>query len=325
MATKEKTEVITELEEHSGNLLNSVKNTKTQMLEFCDGQISSQIDEDTDKQVRMQLASYKRATTNIRKAYIQSINMNDELSTRWNELTQSKKKRVIPHAPTNSQIDLIESKSNHFAQGLNVYKLLLVCFIGCFVGVIIELAWCLVKHGYLESRSGLVYGPFNLLYGAGAVVFTLVLYAFRNRGKLVVFCVSFLTGSAFEYACSWIQETLFDTRSWDYSAMPFDLNGRICVMYSIFWGIIGLFWIKSLYPRVAALILKIPNKIGKIATWTLTVFFIINIIMSSVAVFRWSQRTKGIEPTNIIWEIVDERFPDERMERIYPNMEFKEK
>ena len=292
------------------------------MFEFYDSQISSPINEDTDRQVRAQIASYKRAATNIRKAYIQCINMNDELSTRWNELTQSQKRRLIPAAPANAVVDLTESKSNHFAQGLNLYKLLLICFIGCFFGVIIELAWCLLKHGYLESRSGLVYGPFNLLYGAGAVVFTLVLYIFRNRSKLLVFFVSFLTGSVFEYACSWIQETLFDTHSWDYSEMPFNLNGRICVMYSVFWGIIGLLWIKNLYPRLVALILKIPNKVGKIATWVLTVFFIINTVMSSVAVFRWSQRTKGIEPTNIVWEIVDEQFPDERMERIYPNMKF---
>ena len=117
---------------------------------------------------------------------------------------------------------------------------------------------------------------------------------------------------------------MFGTRSWDYSNMPFNINGRICLLYSIFWGILGVFWIKTLYPRLSRLILKIPNKIGKIVTWIVTVFMAINIAVSGIAVMRWGQRVRGTEPSNEFWEFIDERFPDERMERIYANMDFGE-
>ena len=127
-----------------------------------------------------------------------------------------------------------------------------------------------------------------------------------------------------EYGCSWVQELMFGTRSWDYSNMPFNINGRICLLYSVFWGILGVFWIKTLYPRISRLILKIPNKIGKIVTWVITVFMVINIAVSGVAVMRWGQRVRGAEPSNEFWEFIDERFPDERMERIYANMDFGE-
>ena len=93
----------------------------------------------------------------------------------------------------------------------------LICFSGSFAGVIVELLWCLLRNGYLESRSGLVYGPFNLLYGAGATALTLALYRFRNRNSWISFLGGFLVGSAVEYACSWGQEMIFGSCSWDYS------------------------------------------------------------------------------------------------------------
>ena len=59
-----------------------------------------------------------------------------------------------------------ESKSGaSFAEGLNFYKLFWVFFIGSFLGVVIEVLFCLATQHRLESRTGLVYGPFNLVYG----------------------------------------------------------------------------------------------------------------------------------------------------------------
>lgn len=180
---------------------------------------------------------------------------------------------------------------------MNIYKILLVCFIGSFAGVVVELLWCLLTNGYLESRSGLVYGPFNLLYGVGAVALSLCLYKFRNRGSWISFIGGFFVGSIVEYVCSWGQELLFGSRSWDYSYMPFNINGRICLLYSVFWGILGVIWIKKIYPRMAKAILKIPNNIGKIVTWILVVFFVFNGFMSAVSMFRY---VLGISPSEYI-------------------------
>ena len=129
-------------------------------------------------------------------------------------------------------------------------------------------------------------------------------------------------GSVVEYVCSWGQEALFGSRSWDYSNIPFNLNGRICLLYSVFWGVLGVLWIKDLYPRMAKWILKIPNRAGKILTWCLVAFLAVNAAVTCVAVARWSQRVQGKEAGNSFWSFVDERFPDERMERIFANMEF---
>lgn len=151
---------------------------------------------------------------------------------------------------------------------------------------------------------------------------TLLLYRYRNRSAAISFVGGTVIGSVIEYLLSWGQETLFGSTSWDYSEVPFNINGRICLLYSVFWGVLGVMWIKSIYPRVAKIILKIPNKAGKIITWALTVFMIFNAAISLFAVWRWSERVHNVPASTAADEFFDKRFPDSRMERIFANMEF---
>lgn len=253
----------------------------------------------------------------------------DEVETRLKETEQydrrkKKKVRILPPAPTNAQIDYREKQEAHFAQGMTFYKLFWVFFIGCFAGVVLETIYCLIQRGHYESRVGLIYGPFNLVYGIGALCLSGALYQFRNRGRVFSFVGGFVVGSVVEYACSWFQEVCFGSTSWDYSNMPYNLNGRICLLYSIFWGILGIFWIKDIYPRMAKWILKIPNKVGKPLTWVLLVFMVFNSVMTLFTSLRWTARREGIEPRNAFEAYLDEHYPDERMQKIFTNAEFTE-
>ena len=253
----------------------------------------------------------------------------DEIETRLKETEQydrrkKKKVRILPPAPTNAQIDYREKQEAHFAQGMTFYKLFWVFFIGCFAGVVLETIYCLIQRGHYESRVGLIYGPFNLVYGIGALCLSGALYQFRNRGRVFSFVGGFVVGSVVEYACSWFQEVCFGSTSWDYSNMPYNLNGRICLLYSIFWGILGIFWIKDIYPRMAKWILKIPNKVGKPLTWVLLVFMVFNSVMTLFTSLRWTARREGIEPRNAFEAYLDEHYPDERMQKIFAHAEFTE-
>ena len=253
----------------------------------------------------------------------------DEVETRLKETEQydrrkKKKVRILPPAPTNAQIDYREKQEAHFAQGMTFYKLFWVFFIGCFAGVVLETIYCLIQRGHYESRVGLIYGPFNLVYGIGALCLSGALYQFRNRGRVFSFVGGFVVGSVVEYACSWFQEVCFGSTSWDYSNMPYNLNGRICLLYSIFWGILGIFWIKDIYPRMAKWIWKIPNKVGKPLTWVLLVFMVFNSVMTLFTSLRWTARREGIEPRNAFEAYLDEHYPDERMQKIFANAEFTE-
>ena len=313
-------EEMLEIEKESLHLAEVTNTTKAQMTEIYTKMLDSDFDE---KVIQNKYNSLKRTTANLTKALSQTYAMGDELNARWNDICKQRKKyKLISGRPANATIDYKESTSSYFAKGLNIYKLLLICFVGSFAGVLVEMLWCLITNGYIESRSGLVYGPFNLLYGVGAVALSVCLYKFRNRGAWISFLGGMIVGSVVEYICSLGQEIIFGSRSWDYSHMPFNINGRICLLYSVFWGFLGVLWIKNIYPRMAKLILKIPNKIGKTVTWLLVVFFALNVAASCVSMYRWSQRIEGVPPSNSFWEFVDRSFPNERMEKVYANMEF---
>lgn len=315
-------DIVSEPEQDSQRLLDSLNSTEQEMQALYQEIALEDAPERLEEEVQAKLRTVKRTSNNLFKAYYQCISISDELNARWQDLTKGRKRKFIPTAPANSLIDLEEQKAHHFAQGLSIYKLMLICFIGCFAGVVIETFWCLLTRGHIESRAGLVYGPFNFVYGFGALALSLALYHFRNKGKWLSFLGGFFVGSVVEYICSWSQEIFFGSRSWDYSEMPFNINGRICLLYSVFWGILGVLWIKTIYPWMAKLILKIPNRIGKVLTWALMAFLVVNAAVTLVAMFRWSQRVEMVEPSNSFWTFIDTRFPNERMEQIFPNMEF---
>ena len=209
-----------------------------------------------------------------------------------------------------------------FAHGLNIYKLFWIFFIGCFLGVVIETLWCLLRYRKLESRKGLVWGPFNLVYGFGALVMTVGLLWLRDSRDLFIFAVGTILGGVFEYICSVVQEKVVGTVSWDYRKFPLNLNWRINLLYCFFWGILALLWVRDTYPHLSGLIEKIPNEVGIPLTWIGVVFFIINSIHSALVVYRMNERKSGIYQTSRFWEFIDRHYPDEKVRKIYPNMKF---
>lgn len=287
----------------------------------CEEDMTDDEREGLCSEIREELNLLKKLREKLTRLLLSMNAVIDEFETSLNEAQNAKrkKKKIIP---TNAQIDLNEKKNNHFAQGITIYKLFWVFFIGCFAGVVVEVLWCIIKNGHYESRVGLIYGPFNLVYGLGSLALTACLYNYRNRNKINAFIGGFVVGSVIEYLCSWFQELVFGSTSWDYSDLPFNINGRICLLYSVFWGFLGIAWIKQIYPLMAKWILKIPNKVGKPATWALVVFMVFNTVATGLTVLRWSARVDDKPASNIIEEYIDEHYPDERMEKIFANLEF---
>ena len=134
-------------------------------------------------------------------------------------------------------------------------------------------------------------------------------------------CIRDSLGGAFEYFCSWLQETILGTVSWDYSGYPFNLNGRINLLYCLFWGALALVWIKEIYPRLNGFIERNVSKVyGLTLTWILIVFMLANSLVSGAAVLRQAQRYDGIPATSGWQQLMDKQYPDERLAKIYPSM-----
>ena len=214
-----------------------------------------------------------------------------------------------------------ESKEDKpFAYGFCFTKLFYLFVIGSFIGTILETIWAFCVDGHFEMRVGMVYGPFIPVYGGGACFLTAALYKLYKLNDTLVFVISAFVGAGFEYFCSWLQEQMFGTASWDYSDTPFNLDGRTNLMYALIWGFLGLVWVRYLYPWTAKLIEKIPKIAGAIITTFLIVFMAFNGFMSVTATARWTQRTEGVPASNSFEEYLDEKFDNEKMEFLFPGM-----
>ena len=214
-----------------------------------------------------------------------------------------------------------ESKEDKpFAYGFCFTKLFYLFVIGSFIGTILETIWAFCVDGHFEMRVGMVYGPFIPVYGGGACFLTAALYKLYKLNDTLVFVISAFVGASFEYFCSWLQEQMFGTVSWDYSDTPFNLDGRTNLMYALIWGFLGLVWVRYLYPWTSKLIEKIPKRAGAIITTFLIVFMAFNGFMSVTATARWTQRTEGVPASNSFEEYLDEKFDNEKMEFLFPGM-----
>ncbi len=205
-----------------------------------------------------------------------------------------------------------------FAEGCCFYKLLWIFVIGSLLGDLVETVFCRITLGSWMSRSSLVYGPFAIMWGTFGVILTAFLYRHRDKSDRYIFVYGTVVGGAFEYICSVLTELLFGTRFWSYKGIPFNLGGRINLLYCFFWGIASVIWLKILYPRFSDLIEKIPIRIGKIITWILIPFLVADMALSAAALSRYSQRANGIAAANTVEEFLDVHFNDERMKQIYP-------
>lgn len=205
-------------------------------------------------------------------------------------------------------------KKKKIIDGLYQYSMLFL--IGCFLGCIFETILCYFQRGYIESRSGLIYGPFNLVYGFGLLVIVLVLK--RYKKSYSIFLVGALLGGVVEYICSWIQEVFFHTTSWNYSHYFLNFDGRTSAYHMIWWGILALLFMKHLYPSLMKLIKKIKK--GRLAiAIIIIVFFALNSFISAYANCRQYERSKHIKATNAIQVFFDKHYPDERVNKVYPN------
>ena len=104
--------------------------------------------------------------------------------------------------------------------------------------------------------------------------------------------------------------------------MPFNLHGRINLLYSVLWGLFSVAWIRWILPLISLVIIKIPNESIKALTWLVFAFLVVNILISVFAVSRWFLRETGLPAEKNLWKFFDKRFPDERMKILYPSLNF---
>ena len=171
--------------------------------------------------------------------------------------------------------------------GISIWRILAYFIIYSFFGYIIETIFGIATKGVWESRQSFLYGPFCAIYGLGAVVMILALKYF-NKNYNTLFIGGFIVGSIVEYIVSWYGDVFLNVKWWDYSDMPLNINGRICVFFSLFWGFLAIYLMAYANPRVDRLINKIKGKFAlkklKVITMIIIVFMFVDCVLTGIAI-----------------------------------------
>jgi uncharacterized membrane protein len=166
----------------------------------------------------------------------------------------------------------------------------------------------------------MVLGPFTVIYGIGALILYIGLSKIDGKKLPRVFLFGALAGTAVEFFASFFQEAVVGSVSWDYSSKPLNIGGRVCLLYSVYWGLLAILWCKAIQPLFVKMIARIPKRFYRPLTIGLAVFLAVNIVISLAAVYRWGTRMDGVPPSGLITTVLDSLFPDDFMQAVYSNM-----
>lgn len=207
---------------------------------------------------------------------------------------------------------------------ISIHQIIWYIIIFSVIGLIIETIFCYVTTGIIESRKGLVWGPFCPVYGVGATILIIILNSYKDN-SLKIFLLGAIIGNIIEYFLSYILEAMYGTRFWDYSFIPSNLNGRICLIYSVFWGILSIILVKYMKTLVDNLIEKIP-KDKRIEINNIIIFlFIIDCLATVWAINAYQNRivnSYNNTENNLIKKIEEKIFPNEFMMKTFPNLRY---
>lgn len=205
---------------------------------------------------------------------------------------------------------------------INYQNLFMLFIIGSIAGFLLEGVCHIFKAGSWENHSAVVWGPFCIIYGIGAIAVYLISCCSSGRSLFWQFAAFTFSGAAIEYLSSLFQEICFGSVSWDYSDHFMNIGGRVSLQMALFWGVLGLLFIKFVFPLINCVLYRIQGKFLTTVCTILSIFMAINLIITVAALFRWQQRQNDIQAPPLIEATLDNYFNDDIMAELYPNMRF---
>ncbi len=178
-----------------------------------------------------------------------------------------------------------------------IIKIITYFFLYSFLGWAMESLYISVLQRKVIN-TGFLHGPFCPIYGFGAVVLYVLLSPLKGN-VIAIFCTGFFVLSLWEYFVGFLLEKLFKTKYWDYSKNKFNINGRVCLLNSIYWGLLSIFFIEIWNPIVEIQIQKIPQYILLYIDTVLIIYIIADMVSSSVKIINLPKRIDRIKSLRI--------------------------
>lgn len=212
----------------------------------------------------------------------------------------------------------IKKKEHIKICGISIWRILAYFVVYSVAGFIIETIFGLLTKGVLESRKSFLYGPFCSIYGLGTVLMILPLQKYK-KNNYTLFFAGFFIGSIIEYMVSLIGELIFHIKWWDYSDQIFNINGRICVLFSLFWGLLAIYLMSDINPRIDKFIdfvkSKIPANYMKTVIIISILFLSFDLGITAYALQMFSVRI--IHENNL--NVSNKQLMDNLYEKVYVN------
>ena len=183
-----------------------------------------------------------------------------------------------------------------------LYRLVFFSIFYSIAGWILES----IYKSILEKKiinSGFMFGPYCPIYGFGAIIMMLALQNLKSDITLL-FIASFVLLTIWEYIAGVILEKVCHTRYWDYSNNRININGRVCLLNSVYWGILGVVFTLVIHPLVNKLTYIIPMNIIFYLDLVIGSIMIIDAIVSGINV---NSISKKIEELKILSEKIKDK------------------
>ncbi len=158
-----------------------------------------------------------------------------------------------------------------------IIKYILLFFFYSFAGWCLESLYCSIGENKLINR-GFLTGPLCPIYGVAALVITILIYNPFKDSPLLVFLLGIVFCDIVEYFTSYIMEKLFAARWWDYTYEFLNINGRICLKHSLYWGVISVVFVNVIHPAVDNLYNKINGDYTVYILAVILVIFVADLI-----------------------------------------------
>lgn len=173
---------------------------------------------------------------------------------------------------------------------LSFYDIIFYFIIYSFLGWVMESTFkSLLYKKWINS--GFLNGPFIPIYGVGGLVIISLFTPFKDS-IFLLFLIGFVGLTAVEYVTGYLMEKIFNTSWWDYTGNFMNINGKVCLENSIYWGILSIILTKYLNPFIIESVDKIPRHYGEIFLVVFIIYFFIDYTLTMIEVLDIQERAK---------------------------------
>lgn len=157
-----------------------------------------------------------------------------------------------------------------------------------FAGWVWESFLCPILTKHRIRNSGFLIGPIVPIYGVGALVVSLLFSP--DESVLSIFIEGAFVACIIEYMTSWIMETLYQRRWWDYSDKAFNVNGRVCLEGFLVFGLFSVIAVKYVQPALVQKIVYYDSTLLIVVATALTTTLFIDLVSTVISLTHLDER-----------------------------------